>query len=289
MELIEPRAVHPALIDAVAVAGVALAGSIALAPVLVLLAVFTGRSVTVAVWGLWLMLGVICCARWPSNVLARAIGSRTPRPEDELVVLRHALVRACIPAGVDPESIILRVALGKINAYSSGRDVVALTEDLLSGDRAVEATQIEALIAHELGHHRHGDTLLGGAVWWYRAPLVAIHRVGRMLGRIPLVGTLLETSITMLLLAVLWPVHVAWHVASIPREFLADRFAVDCGYGIPLERFFTGLARYESYWSSGLLTVFAASHPPMADRIARIQDAFVDEADTYIIGEEKPR
>ena len=70
-------------------------------------------------------------------------------------------------------------------------------------------------------------------------------------------------------------------MASSNREFLADRFAADCGYAVPLERFFLRLSHYEGHARVGLVDVLTASHPPIADRVARLQDTISNEADSY--------
>lgn len=165
-----------------------------------------------------------------------------------------------------------------------------MTADFLTGRRALDSSEIEALVAHELGHRRHRDGLVAGAAWWYWAPVLAVDAVARLLGRIPFLGAILYLVVTLPLLLLFWPIHLLWRPTSVPREFLADRFAVDCGYGIPLERVFTYLAQEQrNYWKLGLREVILASHPPMADRIARIHDAIADEVDVSAGGTEEFR
>jgi Zn-dependent protease with chaperone function len=153
----------------------------------------------------------------------------------------------------------------------------------------VTCAQFTALLLHELGHLRHGDTRFGLGIGWLAAPwrltLGAGWRLfvgtGRLRSRALVVmvaviaaglaaGQAVERGqwSTAILLGVLVvcssvvPLLDA-HVAR-SREYAADRFAADCGYG-------EALIEVLVLASSGVERAgLARRHPPTHKRCARI-------------------
>lgn len=271
--VVVPRATlpHPASWLTLAIAAVT--GTLVLTPFLAIAWYLWGFTVALVAWAAWLVLAAPFAGRTLANSLGRSLaGWRNPDPH-EAVVLRDALIRVCVAAGEDPGNFAMRVGRGEYNAYSSGRNVLAATPDVLSGPGALESVELEAILAHEMGHHRHNDLLLAGPEWWFLLPLGIVDAVLGAVRRIPIVGRWLAAVLVIPFLLLLYPLRVLSCVASRPRELLADRFAVDCGYGRPLEEF---LSRSRSAgWSGagGLFGWMLDTHPSSPDRIAQIQDA----------------
>lgn len=268
-----PRALRPSLGDFLALLWAALVGSVILAPVLVGVWYFMGGVALAVVWAAWLVLASVFVARGLANALGRSIqGWREPTAE-ERAILHAACVRVCVAAGVDPERYTLRVARGTRNAHSSGRSVLAATADVITGPTAVGGVELEAMLAHELAHHRHGDLILAGPTWWLLLPLAFVDTLSRALAAVPLIGSRLALALWFPFRAVVFPFRTLSCLSGRPRELLADRFAADCGYARPLEHFFTDSADSARGGSGGLVAWMLDTHPGATDRITALRNA----------------
>jgi Zn-dependent protease with chaperone function len=117
----------------------------------------------------------------------------------------------------------------------------------------LEADYLAAALAHELGHHRPGAWHLRRLGYWYSLPARLVQSVVRLvisiLFRVPVVGWLVSALLLGALAAgfarggelvdplivaaiVGWPWLLGW--LSRSDERIADRLAVDLGYGEPL-------------------------------------------------------
>ena len=142
----------------------------------------------------------VACAAWTASaalILARPVESglawllyrrlRRPRPA-ELDRITPALARVCRRAGTDPGRYLLRVEENRqVNAFALGGRVLAVTRMSLE----LPDDMLEAVLAHEVGHHRHLHPLAIILGWWYLLPfeagdrlLRAIRRVTRWLARV---------------------------------------------------------------------------------------------------------
>jgi Zn-dependent protease with chaperone function len=175
--------------------------------------------------GLWLagdgriplVLGVLCWTASAGLVLLRPVESRFARllfkvrrpTGQELERLRPVWRRACARAGVDPAAFTLRVEdRDVLNAFALGAHFVAVTSRALD----LPDELLEAVLAHELGHHRDLHPLAATLGWWYLLPFSLLslllrrvraatgaisrgysalrHRVGQNSGGRPLEGPL---------------------------------------------------------------------------------------------------
>jgi Zn-dependent protease with chaperone function len=133
--------------------------------------------------GLWLghggrvppLLGVLCWTASAGLVLLRPVESRfarllfkVRRPTGrELERLRPVWRRACGRAGVDPAAFTLRVEdRDVLNAFALGAHFVAVTRRALD----LPDELLEAVLGHELGHHRDLHPLAAILGWWYLLP-----------------------------------------------------------------------------------------------------------------------
>jgi len=259
-------------------AAAGLAGSVVLSLLLAVLGYFYGFSRALVVWAIWWALAGVFVLRGPANALGRSVaGWREPRP-DEGEILTNAFIRVCVAAGENWGSFTHRVARGSWNAHASGRNILAATADVLTGEDAVEPVELEAMLAHELAHHRHRDLLLAGPKWWLLAPLALVDVVGRALSHVPLLGPPLAAALWFPFRWIVFPFRAISSLASRPRELAADRFAVDCGYALPLERLFERFAGLERSWQGGLFEWMLSTHPGAADRIAEIRGVEAETA-----------
>jgi Zn-dependent protease with chaperone function len=129
----------------------------------------------------WTASGVLALLRPVEAVLARLLfrGLRRPGPA-ELARIAPALDRVCRTAGDDPGRYLLRVQDNRqVNAFALGGHVLAVTRVALD----LPDDMLEAVLAHELGHHRQlhpAATILG---WWYLLPFEAAERLLRGIRR----------------------------------------------------------------------------------------------------------
>jgi Zn-dependent protease with chaperone function len=135
----------------------------------------------------------VACAAWTASaalILARPVESglawllyrslRRPRPA-ELARITPALARFCRRAGTDPGRYLLRVEEKRqVNAFALGGHVLAVTRVALE----LPDDMLEAVLAHEVGHHRHLHPLAIILGWWYLLPFEAGDRLLRAIRRI---------------------------------------------------------------------------------------------------------
>jgi Zn-dependent protease with chaperone function len=138
-------------------------------------------------------VAVVACAAWTASaalILARPVEAglarllyrslRRPRPA-ELARITPALHRVCRRAGTDPGRYLLRVEEKRqVNAFALGGHVLAVTRVACE----LPDDMLEAVLAHEVGHHRHLHPLAIILGWWYLLPFEAGDRLVRTIGRI---------------------------------------------------------------------------------------------------------
>ena len=169
---------------------------------------------------------------------------------------------------------------GDLNAAAGAARLLFVTDRALR----LPEPQLEALLAHELGHHRGLHPLATTLVWWLALPGEALAKVysllralaQRLTGSVRLLALLVQLLIVAWQLVVMWIYYVGkllmqW--AARLSEFVADRAAVDWGYGPALLELYRAMGDDEAPTRLGRLL---ADHPPMPERIARIEQAMGD-------------
>ena len=229
------------------------------------------------------LLGAVLLAIRPLELrVARVMAgpSESPSPE-ERARLDPLLARVGEKAGMEPSRIIVRVQESTgVNAAAGGGHLLFVTR----GAFGLPDDELEAIVAHELGHHRGFHPVMTAVVWWLRLPGAALAAVYRLLrraiaavtGRLGALGRLL--AIPLLLLLVVWQVTVMWlyYVADLLAlraarisEYEADDAAARWGYAEPLAEAYSSMARREvepaNRWQRMM-----ADHPPLPDRIERL-------------------
>jgi STE24 endopeptidase len=147
-----------------------------------LLAGWEPVTVTILACAAWTASAVLVVARPVEAGLARLLyrSLRRPRPA-ELARIAPALERVCRRAGVDPGRYLLRVEdKRQVNAFALGGHLLAVTRTALE----LPDDLLEAVLAHELGHHRHLHPLAIILGWWYLLPFEAGDRLVRAIRRI---------------------------------------------------------------------------------------------------------
>jgi STE24 endopeptidase len=168
--------------------------------IVVLIWLLSLAVVALPAWGAAVLAGwesvtvvILACAAWTASavlVVARPVeaglarllyrGLRRPRPA-ELARITPALERVCRRAGADPGRYLLRIEEQRqVNAFALGGHVLAVTRVACE----LPDDMLEAVLAHEVGHHRHLHPLAIILGWWYLLPFEAGDRLVRTIGRI---------------------------------------------------------------------------------------------------------
>lgn len=164
------------------------------------------------------------------------------------------------------------------HAFATGRKTICLSKGFLeySDDR------IKAVFAHELAHLGHKDTdlilvvgvgnfIVTGIFVFHR---IFIHVIGLGIAMAhrnfaPIFVSFL-TDVVLVFMMQLWTklgLMLVMH-SSRQNEYLADKFAFDCGYGDSLALVLDTLDRQGA---KGLWASLLASHPNNDERIAKLQ------------------
>jgi Zn-dependent protease with chaperone function len=229
--------------------------------------------------------GLLLFVRPLELAVARALAGHTRSPSaTEVERLGRLLQRVGSHAGIDATRLLVRVQDDPgVNASAGAAHLLFVT----TGALRLSDEQLEAVLAHELGHHRGLHPVLAAVVWWLRLPgaaLAALYRVlrravGALGARLGSLGRLL--AIPVLVLVVVWQVAVMWlfYVAELlamwaarESEYEADSAASSWGYAAPLASVYQGMAAHEVE-PAGRLQRLRADHPPLAARIERLERA----------------
>jgi STE24 endopeptidase len=258
---------------------------------------------------LWTLSGALVLVR-PIETFVGRLLFRLRRPNrEELTRLTPIWLGVCHRAGADPARFLLRVEQGEtLNAFAIGGHFVAVTRAALR----LPDDMLEAVIAHELGHHRELHPVATGLGWWYGLPFQAadwlLRRIrlttaflarvfaylragGRsggidgllgILAAMVVVGTLVVAGMVAVLLLglvwlplalVVWTSRLLSAALSRAAEYAADRHAVELGYGPGLTRMLELLLRTEQGTPMPHgLRALLRSHPRCQERLAAIRD-----------------
>ena len=209
-----------------------------------------------------------------------AANPRPPSPEESERIL-GAVGRIRERAGAARGRVIVRVIdVPGPNASAGAGHLLFVT----AGALALPQDELEAILAHELGHHRGLHPILTAVLLWLRLPGVALAAVYNALRRgVAALGSSLGSvgrvlAVPLLVLLLVWQVTVMWlfyagellamHAARL-SEYEADGYAARLGYGPRLAEAFRRLARHEAE-PTGRWARLMAEHPPLADRIDRL-------------------
>ncbi|HLV59321.1 MAG TPA: M48 family metalloprotease [Natronosporangium sp.] len=257
-----------------------------------LVATITGAAVWayVIVAG-WLASGLLALWRPVENVVAVVV-MRLRRPTlRENEVLESAWTAVTQAAGSRGSYRLWVEESETVNGSATTGHTIAVTRWALK----LPPRQLEAILAHELGHHLAGHTWTGFLGYWYALPgwlawkaaWFLLWLVLAILSHMGWLGSLLALAVVAGVVCagltavtqfppVLLLFALPFLQAFVMRrgELYADRVAARLGYGQPmLEVLYQFLeegedvARREARWRERLL----ASHPPVATRIRALE------------------
>jgi heat shock protein HtpX len=249
--------------------------------------------------GLVLGLAMVGGSYWFSDKLAVASAGAKPVDESQAPEL-YAIVRDLAQRAGEPMPRVYLSPAAQPNAFATGRNphhaVVCVTQGLL---QVLEPDELRGVLAHEMSHVKNRDILIGSVA---AALAMAVTFVARM----AMFGALFGggggrdgeggNAFGALLLTILAPVaaFVIQMSISRSREYEADHSGAELlGTGEPLAR---ALEKIEAYAKQVPMDVPPAqatayivnpltgrkvefgnlfmTHPPTADRIARLRHQF---------------
>jgi len=239
----------------------------------------------------WVVAGAITFVpAFEHFLLPLVFGMRSPTAR-ELARLTPCWQAVCAAAGVDSGRYRLWVERShELNAFAAGGRTVAVTRTALD----LPQPSLEAILAHELGHHLAGHTRISLFVWWLELPARILTRLVRLLALVvPYVGrafaafgrsvavlvtVLLSLGILtalafldpwLLLAPLLGPV-LAW--SKRLGEYRADLMAARLGYGPELIGLLKEWITLHRGDERRLWTRLLAGHPAHIDRIKRLKE-----------------
>lgn len=232
----------------------------------------------------------------PFSWIAHAMqGERKPSAE-ESAYLEPIFEKLCAYSEVKRDSLTVRMRNDEdINAFASGINHITIHTGAL---RALSEEQLVGVLAHELGHLRHRDTI-------YLTITYAMDRLGQLilnlvillnfalniLAIIPIVNIvvrIIQLAIVIMITAVEYllqlPKWITYYFDSRRREYAADAYAVSIGLGRELRDGLVSLGlatdqigmleNGELYdrESTGFFSRLFITHPKMIKRIQRIDE-----------------
>lgn len=242
---------------------------------------------------LWILSGAVLVLPSIEPTVSRLLfGMRPPDPH-ELGALTSPWQSVCQVAGVDAARYVLMVEdTDELNASAAGARTVSVTRSAVR----LPPKQLEAVLAHELGHHLSGHPVVSMLAWWYALPARgAAFLVGLTVRFVLAVGRVFAAfrngigALVMLMLALMifvmfafvgvWLLLVpltapllAW--ASRLGETRADRTAALLGYGphlIDVLHIWINRAG-RRVRGGGLRERLLSTHPSHADRIRSLHE-----------------
>lgn len=238
---------------------------------------------------LWISSGAVLLVPSIEPTVSRLLFDVRPPSPDEMNYLWQPWQSVCHVAGVAPGRFVLMVEDShELNAFAAGGRTVAVTQTSLR----LPPKQLEAILAHELGHHLSGHPTVGILSWWYALPArgaaflagVAVRFilfVAEMFARFgggigALVALLLSLVVlTMLAFVGFWLLLIpltAPLLAGVSRagEHRADRTAAELGYGPHLVEVLHRWIAAGGHRQESLKARMLATHPSPTDRINRL-------------------
>ncbi len=265
---------------------------------------------TAALVGLAALFRVISLRDGGERVARELGGSEVPAGTDELLQrrLRNVVEEMAIAAGIPVPRVFVLEREGGINAFAAGYRpedaVVAVTRGALE---TLDRDQLQGVIAHEFSHILNGDMRLNIRLLGPLFGIMVIGHIGRLVlrsaGRARVSSRRGSGQPLILLVAVglvvvgfvgVWSARLIRAAVSRQREFLADASAVQftrqpAGIAGALKKIAvlaTGSrlratdaeeVSHMLFAPGARITRLFATHPPLRERIRRLDPAFDPE------------
>jgi heat shock protein HtpX/STE24 endopeptidase len=210
--------------------------------------------------------------------VARVLAPSREPDDAERARLEPMLRRIGERAGLRTDKLVLRVQEDhEMNASAGAVHHLFVTTGALRRDDA----ELEAALAHELGHHRGLHPASTALVWWLSLPGIALAAVykglravaGRLTGRVRPLAFVVRVAIVIWQVSVMWMYFLAQLLAmraARVSEYVADAAAARWGYGQGLADL---LASDGPSPRGNLIERLTDEHPPTELRVERLRNA----------------
>ncbi len=243
-------------------------------------------------FGLFFGLVMVGGSYWFSDKIAVRAAGAQPVRLGELEWLQHDLEQLATRAGITTPRLYISPSM-QPNAFATGRNesvaVVAITHGLLE---VLDRSEVRGVVAHELGHIKNRDILIGSIAAAIATGITAIANMAMFAGMFGGDDEDRPNPIALIAMMMLAPIAASLiqMALSRSREYEADRVGAEIA-GDP-HALASALAKIETYakripmnispsqasaWIVNPLTGrevrFAnlfLTHPPTADRIAKL-------------------
>ena len=169
-----------------------------------------------------------------------------------------------------------------VNAYALGKHTVAVTKGAM---KTFSEDQLKALIAHEIAHILHHDTIASLYLWignstflmWIFlvkgilsiADLLQEKNKKKSMGQA--VAILVKIIFEVMMFLLLFLMQAVAAINSRKNEYRADRYAYNLGYGEELVEAFYLLEKIQLGDNSTVIQRMLKSHPRITARIEQIE------------------
>ena len=257
-----------------------------------------GRTGIVIALGLALVMNV--GSYWYSDKIVLSMYRARPLDEYEAPALHRMVAELAQRAGI-PKPRICVIPEEAPNAFATGRDpehgVVAVTDGIM---RLLSPEELKGVLGHEIGHIAHRDILIQTVAGVMASAIVSIANMMQFMAFFGGSRSNQEggggNMLTVLLMAIVGPIaaSIIQMAISRSREYLADEAGAHfCGQPLALAGALAklqganrrvpmqaGNAATSSMFivtpfSAGAVANLFSTHPPMEDRIARLNELAV--------------
>ena len=171
-----------------------------------------------------------------------------------------------------------------VNAFACGKNTVALTKGAIN---TFSADELKGVIAHELGHIANGDTkalllnVVGNGIFTI---IIVVIKIFMLIMHIisDAIESMAAISLCIMILTFILDIglmifmligQIVLSLNSRYSEYLADNFAYQIGFSDELIKALYILQKITMPGNVTLLERLKASHPHLADRIAKLEKA----------------
>lgn len=229
-----------------------------------------------------LIPGIIASSGLLTPIFARTTSNARRASGQEKVIMEESLDDICQRANLNPKDYPLYVSHQDVyNAFALGKTITFFYPML----RDFPQDEITAIMAHEMGHIRHGHTktllFCTGMDWFTNVIAFVFNTVSffcRLLVFIPFLGWVLNIFVffvtliyNMLNMLTYLPSFLISRFGSRQNEYQADAYAAELGYGPALA---SSLMRLEEATGNQKMNIFqkiACDHPDTEARVKAIR------------------
>lgn len=256
----------------------------------IVISLFTNDTITILCVSILIIGGLILLSLTPAaEKIFRFTNKMQPMNPPDESRFREILSGVTGRCGVNKEFDVFMVDTDTPNMMALGEKTLAVTSGLWHAGLPDE--EIEAILAHEIGHLVNGDSkvliaastmnFVGQIASWFLTILVVIVGVFSSIAAVfqdrsgigVFAGMLISLFLVWTLRFISWVLtqilNLSFHAISRSQEYKADEFARQNGYGAGLAGFLSRIQDFTTDEKNFISRLFS-THPHSAERIQRL-------------------